>query len=32
LMTDQYPPLRLDQGGDDPDGLAQPAPASETSQ
>jgi hypothetical protein len=32
LMTDQYPPLRLDQGGDDPDGLAQPAPASETGQ
>jgi hypothetical protein len=31
LMTDQYPPLRLDQGGDDPDGLAQPTPASETS-
>ena len=32
LMTDQYPPLRLDQGGDDPEGLAQPAPVSETNQ
>jgi hypothetical protein len=32
LMTDQYPPFRLDQGGDDPAGLAQPSPASETSQ
>jgi hypothetical protein len=32
LMTDRYPPFRLDQGGDDPAGLAQPAPASETSQ
>jgi hypothetical protein len=31
LMTDQYPPLRLDQGGDDPEGLAQPAPASDAS-
>jgi hypothetical protein len=29
LMTDQYPPLRLDQGGDDPEGLAQPAPVSD---
>jgi hypothetical protein len=27
LMTDQYPPLRLDQGGDDPEGLAEPVPA-----
>jgi hypothetical protein len=32
LMTDQYPPLRLDQGGDDPEGLAQPAPVIETNQ
>ena len=32
LMTDQYPPLRLDQGGDDPEGVAQPAPVSETNQ
>ena len=31
LMTDQYPPFRLDQGGDDPDGgrlaMSTPAPA-----
>jgi hypothetical protein len=32
LMTDQYPPFRLDQGGHDPEGLPEPAPASETSQ
>jgi Domain of unknown function (DUF4389) len=31
LMTDQYPPLRLDQGGDDPKGPAEPAAASEAS-
>ncbi|HVD80892.1 MAG TPA: DUF4389 domain-containing protein [Propionibacteriaceae bacterium] len=30
LMTDQYPPLRLDQGGNDPEGLAEPVPASDT--
>ena len=29
LMTDRYPPFRLDQGGDDPEGLAHPAPASD---
>jgi len=29
LMTDQYPPLRLDQGGDDPEGPAGPAAASQ---
>jgi hypothetical protein len=29
FMTDRYPPLRLDQGGDDPDGPAEPAVASE---
>ena len=28
LMTDRYPPLRLDQGGDDP-GPAEPAAASQ---
>jgi Domain of unknown function (DUF4389) len=27
LMTDQYPPFRLDQGGDDPVGVAPDAPA-----
>jgi hypothetical protein len=27
LMTDRYPPLRLDQGGDDPEGPAEPAAA-----
>jgi hypothetical protein len=32
LMTDQYPPFRLDQGGHDPESLPEPAPASETSQ
>jgi hypothetical protein len=26
LMTDDYPPFRLDQGGDDPGGLAGPDP------
>lgn len=26
LMTDQYPPFRLDQGGDDPDGTFHPSP------
>jgi hypothetical protein len=25
LMTDRYPPFRLDQGGDDPEALAEPA-------
>jgi hypothetical protein len=30
LMTDRYPPLRLDQGGDDPEGPAAPAPPSDT--
>ena len=29
LMTDQYPPFRLDQGGDDPEGPAGPAEAGE---
>jgi hypothetical protein len=29
LMTDKYPPLRLDQGGDDPESPAEPAAASE---
>jgi hypothetical protein len=29
LMTDQYPPLRLDQGGDDPKGPAEPVAASQ---
>ena len=28
LMTDRYPPLRLDQGGEDPEGPAEPAAAS----
>jgi hypothetical protein len=28
LMTDRYPPLRLDQGGDDPEGPAESAPTS----
>jgi hypothetical protein len=32
LMTDQYPPFRLDQGGDDQEGPAEPAAASEASQ
>jgi hypothetical protein len=32
LMTDRYPPLRLDQGGEDPEGPAEPAAASEASQ
>jgi hypothetical protein len=32
LMTDRYPPLRLDQGGDDPEGPAEPAAAGEASQ
>jgi hypothetical protein len=32
LMTDRYPPLRLDQGADDLDGPAESAPASEASQ
>jgi len=32
LMTDRYPPLRLDQGGDDPAGPAEPAAASGASQ
>jgi hypothetical protein len=32
LMTDLYPPLRLDQGGDDLEGPAAPAATSETSQ
>ena len=32
LMTDQYPPLRLDQGGDDPEGPTEPAAATEASQ
>jgi hypothetical protein len=27
LMTDRYPPLRLDQGGDEPEGSAEPAAA-----
>ena len=31
LMTDRYPPLRLDQGGDDPEGPAEPAAAGEAS-
>ena len=31
LMTDRYPPLRLDQGGDDPEHPAQPAAASKAS-
>ena len=31
LMTDHYPPLRLDQGGDDPEGPAERAVASEAS-
>lgn len=29
LMTDRYPPFRLDQGGDDPEGPTEPAAASE---
>jgi hypothetical protein len=32
LMTDRYPPFRLDQGGDDLEGPAAPAATSETSQ
>jgi uncharacterized protein DUF4389 len=28
LMTDRYPPFRLDQGGEDPEGPAEPAAAS----
>ena len=28
-MTRRYPPLRLDQGGYDPEGLAEPVPASD---
>jgi hypothetical protein len=31
LMTDRYPPFRLDQGGEDPEGAAEPQ-ASEASQ
>jgi Domain of unknown function (DUF4389) len=31
LMTDQYPPFRLDQGGEDPGGPVQPVAASEAS-
>jgi hypothetical protein len=31
LMTDRYPPLRLDQGGDDPKGSPEPAAASSAS-
>jgi uncharacterized protein DUF4389 len=31
LMTDRYPPLRLDQGGDDPEGPAAPAAAGKAS-
>jgi hypothetical protein len=29
LMTDRYPPLRLDQGGDDPEGPTEPAATAE---
>jgi hypothetical protein len=32
LMTDRYPPLRLDQGGDDPEGPAEPVVAGEATQ
>jgi hypothetical protein len=32
LMTDRYPPLRLDQGGGDPEGPAEPAAVGEASQ
>jgi hypothetical protein len=32
LMTDRYPPFRLDQSGEDPEGPVQPVAASETSQ
>jgi hypothetical protein len=32
LMTDRYPPLRLDQGGRDPEGPAEPAAVGEASQ
>ena len=32
LMTDQYPPLRLDQGDDDPEGPPAPAATSDTAQ
>jgi hypothetical protein len=32
LMTDRYPPLRLDQGGEDPEGPAEPAAATEARQ
>jgi Domain of unknown function (DUF4389) len=32
LMTDRYPPVRLDQSGEDPEGSVQPVAASETSQ
>jgi hypothetical protein len=31
LMTDRYPPFRLDQGGDDPEHPAEPSAASEAS-
>jgi hypothetical protein len=31
LMTDRYPPFRLDQGGDDPERPAEPSAASEAS-
>lgn len=31
LMTDRYPPFRLDQGGDDPEGPTEAAPADEAS-
>ena len=32
LMTDQYPPFRLDQGGEDAEGPVQPVAVSEPSQ
>ena len=32
LMTDRYPPFRLDQGGDDPEGPAEPAADNTASQ